>query len=108
MKPQSACLSSRFPYGTAIDEEKLSQVEAAEDVLLQLGFTQFRVRHHGDVARLELMPEEFALAHTHHEQINTELVALGYSYVAMDMKGFRSGALNEGLAKIDVVQIYSE
>ncbi len=108
MKPQSACLSSRFPYGTAIDEAKLSQVEAAEDVLLQLGFTQFRVRHHGDVARLELMPEEFELAYAHHDHINTELTALGYSYVAMDMKGFRSGALNEGLAKIDVVQIYSE
>jgi len=108
MKPQSACLSSRFPYGTAIDEAKLSQVEAAEDVLQQLGFSQFRVRHHGDVARLELLPEEFELAREHHDSINTQLVALGYSYVAMDLKGFRSGALNEGLAKIDVVQIYSE
>ncbi len=108
MKPQSACLSSRFPYGTAIDEEKLSQVEAAEDVLLQLGFSQFRVRHHDDVARLELMPEEFQLAFEHHDKINEALVQLGYRYVAMDMKGFRSGALNEGLAKIDVVQIYND
>lgn len=106
MKPQSACLSSRFPYGTAIDEAKLTQVEAAEDLLLQLGFTQFRVRHHDNVARLELLPEEFALAYEHHETINDHLVELGYQYVAMDMKGFRSGALNEGLAKIDVVQIY--
>jgi len=108
MKPQSACLSSRFPYGTAIDEQKLSQVESAEDLLQRLGFTQFRVRHHGDVARLELLPEEFELAHINHERINADLVELGYSYVAMDLKGFRSGALNEGLAQIDVVQIYSE
>jgi uncharacterized protein len=107
MKPQSACLSSRFPYGTAIDEAKLSQVEAAEDVLSSLGFSQFRVRHHGEVARLELLPEEFELAFEHHDAINRELVALGYQFVAMDMKGFRSGALNEGLAKIDIVQIYS-
>ncbi len=106
MKPQSACLSSRFPYGTAIDEAKLSQVEAAEDLLLELGFTQFRVRHHDKVARLELLPEEFALACEHHAQINAQLVELGYQYVAMDMRGFRSGALNEGLAKIDVVQVY--
>jgi len=106
LKPQSACLSSRFPYGTAIDEAKLEQVEAAEDVLLELGFTQFRVRHHGDVARLELLPEEFSLAFEHHDSINERLVALGYRYIAMDMKGFRSGALNEGLAKIDVVQVF--
>lgn len=106
MKPQSACLSSRFPYGTAIDEAKLEQVEAAEDVLLQLGFTQFRVRHHGEVARLELLPAEFALALEHHDVINERLTVLGYRYIAMDMKGFRSGALNEGLAKIDVVQVY--
>lgn len=106
LKPQSACLSSRFPYGTAIDEEKLSQVEAAEDLLLGLGFTQFRVRHHDKVARLELLPEEFPLALEHHELINSHLVELGYQYIAMDLKGFRSGALNEGLAKIDVVQVY--
>lgn len=105
-KPQSACLSSRFPYGTAIDEAKLEQVEAAEDVLSNLGFTQFRVRHHSDVARLELLPEEFALAVEHHEVINARLNELGYRYVAMDMKGFRSGALNEGLKKIDIVQVY--
>lgn len=106
MKPQSACLSSRFPYGTAIDEAKLEQVEAAEDLLLQLGFTQFRVRHHEEVARLELLPAEFPLAFEHHELINERLTELGYRYIALDMKGFRSGALNEGLAKIDVVQVY--
>lgn len=109
MKPQSACLSSRFPYGTAIDEDKLAQVEAAEDVLASLGFTQFRVRHHDNVARLELLPEEFALAVTHHELINKELVALGYQFVGMDMKGFRSGSLNEGLRdsqRVDVVKIF--
>ncbi|NIU63387.1 MAG: TIGR00268 family protein, partial [Pseudomonas stutzeri] len=59
-KPQAACLSSRFPYGTAIDEQKLAQVEKAEEVLARYGLRQFRVRHHGEVARLELLPEEFA------------------------------------------------
>ncbi|MEE6248103.1 MAG: ATP-dependent sacrificial sulfur transferase LarE, partial [Pseudomonadota bacterium] len=66
-KPQAACLSSRFPYGTAINQQLLAQVEAAEDVLAELGFSQFRVRHHDDVARLEVLPEEFNLAAQHHQ-----------------------------------------
>ncbi|MEM7221200.1 MAG: ATP-dependent sacrificial sulfur transferase LarE [Pseudomonadota bacterium] len=104
-KPQSACLSSRFPYGTAIDEDKLAQVEAAEEALAAVGFTQFRVRHHGEVARLELLPAEFALAFEHHDRINAELTALGYRFVSLDLKGFRSGSMNEGLAAVDVVRI---
>ncbi|MFK7913992.1 MAG: ATP-dependent sacrificial sulfur transferase LarE [Pseudomonadales bacterium] len=107
-KPQAACLSSRFPYGTAIDEAKLAQVEDAEVFLEQLGFTQFRVRHHDTVARLELLPEQFERAMRHNELINQTLVGLGYSFVALDLKGFRSGALNETLQRIDTVQIYDE
>ena len=123
MKPQSACLSSRFPYGTAIDEAKLAMVEAAEERLQAIGFSQFRVRHHGEVARLELVPAEFELAVSHGEQINAELQALGYRYVALDLQGFRSGSLNESLSaavkvvaaktgaqksanQIDAVQLY--
>lgn len=107
-KPQAACLSSRFPYGTAIDEAKLAQVEDAEEFLQQLGFSQFRVRHHDTVARLELMPEQFEKALRHSELINQTLVGLGYSFVAMDLRGFRSGALNEDLQRISAVQIYDE
>lgn len=107
-KPQAACLSSRFPYGTAIDEDKLAQVEAAEEFLATLGFTQFRVRHHETVARLELLPEEFDRALRHHSTIHQTLTALGYTFVAMDLKGFRSGALNESLALINAVQVYDE
>ena len=99
-KPQAACLSSRFPYGTAIDEEKLAQVEQAEDVLQRHGLTQFRVRHHGEVARLELLPEEFALAMERRQDIEREIKACGYRFVAIDLGGFRSGSLNDGIVKV--------
>ena len=109
-KPQAACLSSRFPYGSAINQELLAQVEAAENVLAEYGFSQFRVRHHGEVARLEILREEFELALQHHEALQREIQALGYRFVAMDLGGFRSGSLNEGLSSsgnaIPVVNIY--
>ena len=109
-KPQAACLSSRFPYGTAINEELLAQVEAAENVLAEYGFSQFRVRHHGEVVRLEILREEFELAVQHHEALQREIQALGYRFVAMDLRGFRSGSLNEGLSSsgnaIPVVNVY--
>ncbi len=107
-KPQAACLSSRFPYGTAINQELLAQVEAAEDVLAQLGFSQFRVRHHGEVARLEVLPKEFSLAAQHHQTLEQRIKALGYRFVTMDLGGFRSGSLNEGLRpeQIQVVNIF--
>ena len=109
-KPQAACLSSRFPYGTAINQELLAQVEAAENVLAEYGFSQFRVRHHGEVARLEILREEFELAMQHHEALQREIQALGYRFVAMDLGGFRSGSLNEGLSSsgnaIPVVNVY--
>ena len=108
-KPQAACLSSRFPYGTAIDKILLAQVEAAEDVLADVGFSQYRVRHHGEVARLEILPEEFPLAIRHHADIEKRIKDLGYRFIAMDMGGFRSGSLNEGLQpeQIQVVNIHS-
>jgi len=113
-KPQAACLSSRFPYGTAINQALLAQVEAAEGILATLGFSQFRVRHHGEVARLEILPTEFDLAVAHHETLQRDIQALGYRFVALDLGGFRSGSLNEGLDTpvaanaIPVVQLWTQ
>ncbi len=102
-KPQAACLSSRFPYGSHITEARLAQVEAAEDALAELGFTQFRVRHHEEVARIELVADELPRAVELRESIQDRVKAVGYRFVAVDLGGFRSGSLNEGL--IDAVQL---
>ena len=104
-KPQSACLSSRFPYGTSIDKQLLAQVEEAEKVLESLGFTQFRVRHHGDLARIEVTEPEIEKAMGYRFQINRALGNLGYRYVTLDMLGFRSGSLNEGLHKDQILVV---
>ncbi len=96
-KPQSACLSSRFPYGTRIDVKQLAQVEEAEECLAKLGFRQFRVRHHGEVARLEVAAEELDRALALREKLQADLKACGYRFVALDLGGFRSGSLNEGI-----------
>lgn len=99
-KPQAACLSSRFPYGSHITEARLAQVEQAEDALAELGFSQYRVRHHEEVARLELVPEEFAKAIELRQRIEEKLKACGYRYVALDLSGFRSGSLNDGIIEV--------
>ena len=93
-KPQSACLSSRVPYGTAIDAGLLNQIERAESALLALGFSQFRVRHHGEVARLEIMPDEFEAALAKRDALIGRVKACGYKFVALDLAGFKSGSLN--------------
>ena len=93
-----ACLSSRVPHGTPITPDLLRQIEAAEDVLVELGFRQFRVRHHGEIARLELPPEDFELAISQREAIQEGVVAAGYKFVALDLAGFRSGSLNGATA----------
>ena len=103
-KPQAACLSSRFPYGSHITEARLAQVETAEDALADLGFSQFRVRHHEEVARIELVASELPRALELREQVERRIKDAGYRYVAVDLGGFRSGSLNEGL--IDVVQVF--
>lgn len=98
-KPQLACLASRIPYGTPITAERLTRIGALEDRLRDLGFRDVRVRFHGEVARLELGVSELARA----LELRRELVALGreagFTYVALDLAGFRSGSLNELLAK---------
>ena len=107
-QPQSACLSSRFPYGTAIDENLLSQVEQSETILENLGFTQFRVRHHGDLARVEVVESELEKALEYRIKINEGLREAGYKYISLDLTGFRSGSLNEGLSseQIQIVNIH--
>jgi uncharacterized protein len=96
-KPQAACLSSRVPYGSAITIPVLKQIESAERALKALGFGQLRVRHHQDVARIEVPPEDFPRVLAQRDAIDAALRALGYRYVTLDLRGFRSGSLNEGL-----------
>jgi uncharacterized protein len=98
-EPASACLSSRIPYGAEVTAEKLRMIEQAEDVLHSLGFRHCRVRHHGDVARLELDAEDMARAIGSgvREAIVNDLKAIGYRYVSLDLQGYRTGSLNEVL-----------
>lgn len=98
-KPAFACLSSRFPYGEKITRQKLSMVEAAEQVLLDLGFKQVRVRHHGEIARIEVAPAERIafLKEGVMESVDEALKKIGFSYSALDLKGYRTGSMNETL-----------
>ena len=97
-KPAMACLSSRVPYGEQITSDKLSQIDRAEQFLRDLGYRQLRVRHHGQVARIELPPADMpAFLGSHAEAATSYLKSLGFLYVALDLQGFRSGSLNEGL-----------
>ena len=96
-KPASPCLASRFPYGEAITAEKLTMVDRAEATLRSFGFREFRVRHHGNVARIEVTPAEMPALLAVAEPVVRALKATGYAYVTMDLQGFRSGSLNEVL-----------
>lgn len=102
-KPAMACLSSRVPHGTPITPELLRQIEAAEDVLVELGFRQFRVRHHNEIARLELPAEEFPKAIEQHMALVNGVKAAGYRFVTLDLAGFRSGSLNGASAAIPLL-----
>jgi len=98
-RPASPCLSSRFPYGTRITQERLAQVEAAERFLHARGFRELRVRFHDQVARLEVPAADIPrlLDPTTREEVVRELKRLGFTYIAVDLQGFRSGSLNEPL-----------
>jgi uncharacterized protein len=98
-KPALACLSSRFPYGQEITAEKLSQVARAEEFLRKEGFRQVRVRHHGEIARLEVAPAEMERAFALREEISAELKDAGFLYVTLDLAGYKSGSLNAALGK---------
>lgn len=106
-KPQLACLSSRFPYGTKITPDRLRRVDDFEDGLRELGFRQLRVRFHDTIARLEIDAED--LARVVAPGVRDRIVALGkrlgFSYVALDLAGFRSGSLNEVLPTETLVQL---
>src|SRR5664279_4045980 len=99
-KPASACLSSRIEYGRAVTREVLSAVERGEDALRELGFRQVRVRHHGEIARIEIAPEELPRAMTMEmaSEFTRIFKALGFTYVTLDLEGFRSGSMNAVLA----------
>jgi len=101
-RPSSPCLATRFPYGQPITEAALERVAAAERHLHHLGYAVCRVRDHGDVARIEVPPEQVArLVSRHHGQIVTALKALGYAYVTVDLEGYRSGAMDEVLSNTE-------
>ena len=97
--PASACLSSRLPYGTEVTPERLRQVEQGEERLRGLGFRQVRLRHHGELARVEVAPSElaFALSPDVAAAMVAALKPLGFRYVALDLEGYRMGSLNEVL-----------
>jgi uncharacterized protein len=99
--PSNACLATRLPYGEELTREKLQRVEQAENFLHDLGFEQVRVRSHGDTARIEVAPKrvhELARAEVR-EKVAEELQQLGFTYVSLDMEGYRQGSLNEGLGE---------
>jgi uncharacterized protein len=99
-KPAFACLSSRIPYGERVTEEKLQQIDAAEVALVEEGFRQVRVRHHGELARIEVPPADLPrfFQEGRNERVTRRLKEIGFRYVTLDLQGYRSGSLNEGLA----------
>ena len=103
-KPAYACLSSRFPYGQSITEEKISMVSRAEKYLRDLGLIQFRVRHHETIARIEVLPEDI---HTltnspAKEDLTARFKEIGFTYVTLDLTGYRSGSMNEVLSETEL------
>jgi pyridinium-3,5-biscarboxylic acid mononucleotide sulfurtransferase len=98
-KPAVACLSSRFAYGDPITVEKLQQVAGAESALKALGFRGFRLRHHGEIARLEMARGDMDRAFAMREEISERIRAQGFRYVALDLDGYRAGAMNAGLSR---------
>jgi uncharacterized protein len=105
-KPASACLSSRIEYGRAVTREALAVVEKGEDAIRGLGFRQFRVRHHGEIVRIEIAREELprALDPTMAAQFTSIFKALGFQFVTLDLEGFRSGSMNVLLPAEDLVR----
>ena len=99
--PASPCLASRLTYGLEVTEKRLKQVEEAEDFLRELGFVEFRVRHHDKIARIEVVPEDMEKIINEPEckKIVEKLKSIGFKYITVDLQGFRSGSLNELLTK---------
>lgn len=98
-KPSFACLSSRIPYGTRIEKWKIDQLDEGEHFLMQLGLYQVRVRHHDKIARIEVMPDEIHKVLEHRDAIYEKFSKLGFTYVTLDLQGYRTGSMNEVLSK---------
>jgi pyridinium-3,5-biscarboxylic acid mononucleotide sulfurtransferase len=94
-RPSAACLATRIPYGQPITAEALKKIEKAEEYLFSLGFTQFRIRMHENLARIEIIKEEIEDAFRKREKITRHLKCLGFNYVTLDLEGFRSGSMDE-------------
>jgi pyridinium-3,5-biscarboxylic acid mononucleotide sulfurtransferase len=105
-QPASACLSSRIPYGSSVTVEKLRMIDQGEEIMRALGFSQTRVRHHGDIARIEIAREEMpkVLSVAMFERLGGEFKRIGFRFVAIDVDGYRTGALNEGLTQITMTR----
>jgi len=102
-KPSGACLSSRIPYGQTITTDKLAAVGQGEAVLRELGLRQVRVRHHGEIARIEVLPEEMPrlMEPAVRERLVQAMKALGFAYVTLDLQGYRTGSMNETIGRKD-------
>ena len=98
-RPPMACLATRFPYGEEITPEKLEMVKEAEVVLMEMGFKTFRVRYHGDIARIEVGRSELSkfLSPSFLNDVHDRIKEVGFSYITLDLKGYRSGSMNEGV-----------
>ncbi len=96
-KPGMPCMASRIAYGEEVTREKLNQVEEAESFLYTLGFQVLRVRHHGDTARIEVLPRDYAALIENRKKISSKLHELGFVYISLDLDGFKSGSLNAAL-----------
>lgn len=104
-QPASPCLASRLPYGVAVTPRRLHEVEAAELALREMGFREFRVRHHASLARIEVHPTELERAVRLRGQLARAVRAAGFARVLLDLEGYRRGALNEGLRPEQLVQL---
>ncbi len=96
-KPASCSLASRIPYGTELDMQKINQVDQAEQYIAKLGFDMVRVRYHNNMARIEVTPDEMTALLKYKDDIQAKLIALGFSYVTVDLQGYRTGSMNEVL-----------
>ncbi len=107
--PAAACLSSRIPYGSPVTAEALSMIDRAESFLRELGFRQVRVRHHENIARIEVPPEEMPrfFEKELNKRISARLKEIGYLYATLDLLGYRSGSLNEAIGKSPLLKVSS-
>lgn len=98
-KPASCSLASRIPYGVQLNQRKIDQVDLAEQFIIKLGFDTVRVRHHENIARIEVLAEDMPRILQYHEQIQSTMELLGFTYTSLDLRGYRTGSMNEVLTE---------